>query len=115
VIYRNRVEKGSGKSFGRFNGTILVAFEIFLQAMLLTALLRKINKNFGMVNLFLQNKIYMAITLFLLGLCVFGYYSINRIEKDLKKERYKNTMRNRLLVFVAIVFPIIIIAVLSKK
>ena len=50
-----------------------------------------------------------------IGLLAFRYYNKERIEIEQSQQKYSNTIRNRLLVFLVIVVPIIAIAFLSKK
>ena len=114
VTYKDQISKGRDKQFSRYMGTILLVLEIFLQEMVLTGILKKTDERWGKLNVLLLNKGYMIAAMFLVGLGVFKFYNSNRIEQELKRERFKNTMLNRFLVFITIVTPLIIIGFLSK-
>jgi hypothetical protein len=116
VMYNYNIERGRSTTSARHQATTLVTLEIFTNIMLILIICKRfyntIGEGLGFLN---EYKILMFALMIGTGLLVFKYYSPDRIEANAGSTRYSNISIHKFLMFILIVFPIIVILLLSQK
>jgi len=107
VMYNHQIGKNKGSGFARFNGTLILSFEILLQIILSLSFLRKIFPGLEWTKYLNMFKFLVPVTFIVLQIVIFRFFNNEKNSVESKDERYQNTKSNKLFVFGAIVLPMV--------
>jgi len=117
VLYMGNLK--DGRSYGKFNGVLIVTVTFVLHVFLVLAVLKKIFarqfEQSGIRDLFNDNKSTFIIFIILMGVVISRYYNKNRIERILNRysgESQPTKTINVIKVVALIIIPIVLGAII---
>ena len=100
IMYNYQKSKGSSDAFARFNASMITAFSIYIQLMLILVILSK--THFAVPKSFLRNNFEVVAMMVLLYMTVWRVFTRARINDNITKPKYTPTNFRKLMVFLII-------------